>query len=193
MDAQKGTLYKGGYHSTELGFLAYWYASLYYHKKPVKIYYRFYPESSAREIHVWPEAIEDDKLVLTKVMKDGVTFNNFDGKKRIISLEAKEEGVFEVTFDLAENTSVKRPHQTLEINVRNVKTSVTKGWLSLKGLNPSDAGEVTICRLNGATVFNSRLPTAGSFSASVPQLNAGVYIMNVREGTGNIVRKIRVE
>jgi hypothetical protein len=64
---------------------------------------------------------------------------------------------------------------------------------SLKGLNPSDAGEVTICRLNGATVFKSRLPTAQSFSVSVPGLNAGVYIVNVRENYGKAVRKIRVE
>jgi hypothetical protein len=55
------------------------------------------------------------------------------------------------------------------------------------------AGNVTICRLNGATVFNTRLPAAGSFSVSVPRLNAGVYIVNVREGTGNVVRKMRVQ
>jgi hypothetical protein len=38
-------------------------------------------------------------------------------------------------------------------------------------LNPSDAGNVTICRLNGAKVLTNQLPMAEYFSVSVPELN----------------------
>jgi mannose/cellobiose epimerase-like protein (N-acyl-D-glucosamine 2-epimerase family) len=193
MDAQKGTLYKGGYHSTELGFLAYWYASLYYHKKPVKIYYRFYPESSNREIRLWPEAIEDDKLVISKVLKDGKAFESFDMKSRTISLDAQEEGVFEVTFDLAENTSVRHPHQILKTDARNMTASITNGRLLLNGLNPSDAGNVTICRLNGAKVLTNQLPMAEYFSVSVPELNAGLYIVSIRESKSAVNFRLWVD
>jgi hypothetical protein len=190
--SQKGNEYKAGYHSTELGWLTYWYASLYYKKQPVKVYYRFYPESSAREIHLWPEAIENEKLVVTKILKDGEKFESYDGKTRIVSLDANEEGVFEVTFDLAENTSAERPLKTLKNSPRNITAGITNGWLSINGLNPADAGHISVCRLNGATVYSSNLPASASFAVPVTGLRAGIYIVEVNEAAGSTARKIRL-
>jgi mannose/cellobiose epimerase-like protein (N-acyl-D-glucosamine 2-epimerase family) len=191
--SQKGNEYKAGYHSTELGWLTYWYASLYYKKQAVKVYYRFYPESSARKIHLWPEAIENEKLVVTKILKDDEEFENYDGKTRTINLAANEEGVFKVTFDLAENTSASRPLKTLKKATADINANITNGWLSLRGLNPADAGEVTICRLNGAVVLSKKLPTAAVFATPVSSLNSGVYLVRITEGGQAITRRISIE
>jgi mannose/cellobiose epimerase-like protein (N-acyl-D-glucosamine 2-epimerase family) len=97
-DDLKGDMFKGGYHSVELFYLGYVYGNLYYKNRPVTLYYRFKPQPEARAIHLWPVAIEDERLVIAGVRQAGRAFPSFDPGSRMLTLGAGEGGVFEVTF-----------------------------------------------------------------------------------------------
>ncbi len=109
VDANKGGLFTAGYHSSELGYYAYLYSSLYYHKSPVQLYY-YYPETNTeRTFKLTPVAIEDSVLKITSVTLDGVPYTDFNSDNRTLHLAPGVGGKFKVTFGFT-------PAQTFTIN-----------------------------------------------------------------------------
>jgi mannose/cellobiose epimerase-like protein (N-acyl-D-glucosamine 2-epimerase family) len=98
-DSNKGNMFKAGYHSTELFYLAYLYGNLYLHNKPVTLYYRYQVEPFARSVHLWPIAYEDDRLMISGVTRDGESYPHFESSARNLLLPPGEGGVFAVTFE----------------------------------------------------------------------------------------------
>ncbi len=98
VDGNKGGLFTAGYHSVELGYYTYLYSSLYYHKRPVQLYY-FYPvEQSDRNFKLTPIAIEDNVLKITSVTLDGIPYTDFNSDTRTVHLPSGVGGKLLVTF-----------------------------------------------------------------------------------------------
>ncbi len=95
----KGDYYKAGYHSTELGYYMYLYSNLYYYKNPASLYYYFEPIDSARQVSLYPIAIEDSVLNITNVTLDGEAFFDFDPDSRTLNIAEGVGGIFYVTFE----------------------------------------------------------------------------------------------
>ncbi len=94
-DPTKGDAFKAGYHSVELGYYTYLYASLYLHDAPVTLFYRFDATDQVREVHLRP--LPGD-LSLTSVLLDGQPHDAFDATGLTLNLPAGTGGVFEATF-----------------------------------------------------------------------------------------------
>lgn len=95
----KGDMFKAGYHSIELFYLLYLYANLYYHNQPVTLYYEFDAEPSMRTIRLWPIAYEDDRLLISGVRRNGLSYSNFDPSTRALTIPAGQSGTYAVTFE----------------------------------------------------------------------------------------------
>lgn len=104
-NATKGNMFKAGYHSVELFYLVYLYGNLYYHNRPVTLHYRFDTADTERVVHLWPLAMEDDRLVIRSVLRDGEPYENVDTRQRDLVLPAGEEGLFSVTFESRYSTN----------------------------------------------------------------------------------------
>ncbi|MBN1600741.1 MAG: AGE family epimerase/isomerase [Chitinispirillaceae bacterium] len=98
IDENKGGLFTAGYHSSELGYYAYLYSSLYYHGAPVELYYYYPSESYDRSFKLTPIAIEDEKLKILSVTLDGRPYTNFDSNTRHVNLPSGVGGKLKVTF-----------------------------------------------------------------------------------------------
>lgn len=98
VDANKGGLFTAGYHSSELGYYAYLYSSLYYHKSPVQLYYYYPQENTERTFKLTPIAIEENVLKITAVTLDGAPYTDFNSDTRTLHLAAGVGGKFKVTF-----------------------------------------------------------------------------------------------
>jgi mannose/cellobiose epimerase-like protein (N-acyl-D-glucosamine 2-epimerase family) len=141
VDANKGGLFTAGYHSSELGYYAYLYSSLYYHKSPVQLYYYYPQENTERTFKLTPIAIEENVLKITAVTLDGVPYTDFNSDSRTLHLAPGVGGKFRVTFGFT-------PVQTFTI-------SATAG--SGGAISPS--GSVTVVE-NNAQAFTIT-PNAG--------------------------------
>jgi mannose/cellobiose epimerase-like protein (N-acyl-D-glucosamine 2-epimerase family) len=98
VDPNKGGLFTAGYHASELGYYAYLYSSLYYHKTPVQLYYYYPRENTERTFKLTPIAIEENVLKITSVTLDGVPYTDFNSDSRILHLAPGVGGKFKVTF-----------------------------------------------------------------------------------------------
>ena len=97
---KKGFLWKSAFHSIELGFYIYCYTNLYLHKTPVTLYYNFDSENYDREIKLTPIETLDDKLIITKVIKEEAEFKNFSDENRILFLKKEMGGKFKIQFEI---------------------------------------------------------------------------------------------
>lgn len=102
----KGQLFKGAYHSVELFYYVYMYGNLFYHKKPVELFYNIVPMDEDREIFFWPIEIEDSRLKITGVTQDGLAITSFDPDARILSVPAGDGGIFKITYENLEASPV---------------------------------------------------------------------------------------
>lgn len=141
VDENKGGLFTAGYHSTELGYYAYLYGSLYYHKNPVQLYYYYPQDNTERTFKLTPIAIEENVLKIIGVTLDGVTYTDFNSNTRTIHLPAGVGGKFKVTFGVT-------PVPTHTIHAQ----AGTGGSIS-------PAGEITVVE-NGSQTFTIN-PVAG--------------------------------
>jgi len=98
VDPNKGGLFTAGYHSTELGYYAYLYSSLYYHQKPVDLYYYYPVQTSERSFKLTPVAINDNVLKIVAMTLDGVPYTDFNSDTRTVHLPANVGGKLKVTF-----------------------------------------------------------------------------------------------
>lgn len=103
INADKGFYWKAAYHSMEFGYYAYLYTNLYLNHKPVSLYYNFESKNHERNIKLTPIAIEDEKLTIIEITKDGKRYNNFSRNDRLISISPNESGVYKITFGYSTN------------------------------------------------------------------------------------------
>lgn len=95
----KGQLFKGAYHSVELMYYVYMFGNLFYHMKPVELYYHFSPAEEDRAIFFWPIEIEDEQLKITGIESEGLAITAFDPDSRVLTVPAGEGGVYKVTYE----------------------------------------------------------------------------------------------
>lgn len=99
----KGNMFKGGYHSSELFYYVYLYGNLFYQNKPVTLYYKFDAAPAIRNVSLWPMEVEDNRLKIVSVLRNGATFASFNKETRTLTLPAGANGggIYQVTFENA--------------------------------------------------------------------------------------------
>jgi mannose/cellobiose epimerase-like protein (N-acyl-D-glucosamine 2-epimerase family) len=96
-DELKGSYWKSAYHSLETMYYMYLYANLFFHKKPVRLYYYITKSSKQRVLPMNPIA-EVKNLVIVKVEHNGSLYKVFDAQKRLLTVPAGVGGEFIVTY-----------------------------------------------------------------------------------------------
>ncbi|MFA6541009.1 MAG: AGE family epimerase/isomerase [Bacteroidota bacterium] len=94
----KGGTGKAAYHSIETGYYTYLYGKLLLLHQPAKLYYRFDPTVKNRTYVLRPISLPDNMLSISEILKDGMTYQNFDGGALTITIPADTGGIFAVTF-----------------------------------------------------------------------------------------------
>lgn len=115
---QKASYWKAGYHSIELGYYAYLYGNLFLHQRPVSLFYYFNPQDTAREIKLYPLAIEDENLVITSVRLNGNDYENYTSAERQLSIPSGSGGKFEVTFENIKSNSLASDEVPMEFELK---------------------------------------------------------------------------
>jgi hypothetical protein len=95
----KGDGNKGGYHSIELGYYAYLYATLFIHGDVAHLHYLFEPADDTRTVRVVPMEAGPGSLVITDVTLAGVPYTDFDADDLTLNLPAGTGGHFVVGFE----------------------------------------------------------------------------------------------
>lgn len=101
VNAEKGGLFTAGYHASEVGYYVYMYGNLYYHRKPVSLYYKYPPAVAAQSVRLNPIPLDTD-VEITAVELDGAPYTNFTGPGRTLHLAEGTGGVFKVTFGVVD-------------------------------------------------------------------------------------------
>ncbi|GAB4167589.1 MAG: hypothetical protein Kow00108_00050 [Calditrichia bacterium] len=94
----KGSGGKAGYHSTELGYYGYLYASLYLLDQPAHLFYYISPLDHDRTIVCNPIPYKQNQLYIGLVEKEQIAYDQFDPEKKEIFIPAGTGGIFKVTF-----------------------------------------------------------------------------------------------
>jgi mannose/cellobiose epimerase-like protein (N-acyl-D-glucosamine 2-epimerase family) len=95
----KGDGNKAGYHSTELGYYAYLFATLYVHADEATLHYRFDAAPEERTIRLTPLDVSDGALRLTRVTLGGQPYTDFDADALTLHLPPNVGGHFVVGFE----------------------------------------------------------------------------------------------
>jgi mannose/cellobiose epimerase-like protein (N-acyl-D-glucosamine 2-epimerase family) len=95
---EKGSHFKAGYHSIELGYYVYLYGNLMLREEPVTLHYRIDPASTQREFLMNPLAFDSTRYAIAAVRLEGTPYSDFDGGRRLLRLAAGVGGHFEVAF-----------------------------------------------------------------------------------------------
>ncbi len=124
LNDKKGDMFKGGYHSIELMYYVYLYGNLFYHRKPITLYYHWQaPAQAPAKVAVWPVEIEDEHLKVTSVeTKDGVILTSYDPDRREITIPAGMSGTFRVVLENMDQPPAPN-------NVWGVQRGSSSGWL----------------------------------------------------------------
>jgi mannose/cellobiose epimerase-like protein (N-acyl-D-glucosamine 2-epimerase family) len=128
---EKGNSSKAGYHSIELGYYTYLYGNLFLQHEPVTLYYMFSPLEYDRVLNMNPLAFQDSKYRIKEIIKDGITYNDFDADARTLNLPAGTGGEFRITYDLTNpayvaGDNVSNPDFRLYQNYPNPFNSATR-------------------------------------------------------------------
>lgn len=99
VDRLKGDMFKAGYHSVELFYLVYLYGNLYYKNQPVTLNYHLDGGEAGREVQLWPLAYEDDRLLISSVLRDGQPYANWEAGSRTLQVAAGGASPYSVTFE----------------------------------------------------------------------------------------------
>lgn len=99
----KGIRYKGGYHSIELGWYAWWYGKLWITGEPVAVHYRFSPAAAERDIPLRPLVLPPGRLAVTRVERQTAPDlweddPGWPGTGSVLTLPAGPGGRFRVTY-----------------------------------------------------------------------------------------------
>lgn len=86
------------FHTAELFYCAYLYGNLFYHERPVTLYYRIEGRDEELDVRLTPLAIPDDALIIESVELDGEPFEMYDANSRTLHIAEEQGGVFKVTF-----------------------------------------------------------------------------------------------
>jgi len=94
----KGGGGKAGYHSIELGYYTYLYGKLMFQKEAASLYYYFKPLDFARDIRLYPLAINKADFQIGRVELNDSLYSKFSNTDHLLHLDAGVGGKFKVTF-----------------------------------------------------------------------------------------------
>ncbi|MDX1419633.1 MAG: T9SS type A sorting domain-containing protein, partial [Rubricoccaceae bacterium] len=103
----KGDGNKAAYHSIELGYYAYLHATLFVHNDEATLHYRFDAEPEARTFPLRPLDVADGTLRLTRVLRDGQPYADYDADALTLHLPAGVGGLFAVGFEATQPVAVE--------------------------------------------------------------------------------------
>ena len=184
----KGDDFKASYHSTELGYLAYLYSSLYLLNKPANLYYKFAPSEDARVITLKPIPIEDRCLSITSVTLDGEPFNDFDPASRSLFIAPNQGGKFKVTYESIPSGRTGLAATPDDLKIR-VFPNPTRNNINISGAE--NVNRITIMDLAGKVVLEQTSFGQTSISINLENLQSGVYMVVLNQNSGaKSLRKI---
>ena len=195
----KGDYYKAGYHSTELGYYMYLYSNLYYHRNPASLYYYFEPTDSARQILLYPIAIEDSLLNITAVILDGEPFSNFDSESRTLNLAEGVGGIFYVTFENSSPLTVITQHEQSAIPssyslLQNYPNPFNPTTTISYELHQSNDIKLSIYNVTGQKIVDlvNKKQEPGFFQIefNADHLASGVYFYIIKTGDKMLTKKM---
>jgi hypothetical protein len=184
-DYHKGYEYKAGFHSLETSYYAYLYMNLYYYKRPAVLYYKYDPVGYDRSVRLYPIAIEDEKLRITSVEKDGVDYTGFDSEKRLLHIAAHEGGKFKVTFENDPATSIASRSPARSYNIENhilrtgYRTASNSSMFQIVLSPRHSVHTVSVFMANGRSVWKQRVDRSTQL-ITVPVLSPGCYFVSVQ-------------
>ena len=180
LNGTKGDDYKGSYHSIETGYYAYLYSSLYYLKQPVTLYYKFSPESEAREITLNPLLMGgSDKLKISEVSLDGQPFATFDSADRTLFIAPDQGGKFKVTFAPAELSTSIIPEKVDNLQISWSKASGILSLYNLKGTN-----YISVTDMTGKVCIEKKV-TQSSVNIDMNDCLPGIYVIMSHDDMGH--------
>ena len=173
VDADKGGLFTAGYHSIELGYYVYMYGNLYYHLKPVQLYYKYPIAAQARAIKLTPIDIEDNQLIVTAVEKDGVPYTAFNGTSRTLQLPAGTGGKFKVTFERpavgsssSSSVASSKPSSVASSKLSSIASSKPSSVASSKLSSIASSKPSSVASSKLSSIASSKLSSVASSIAS---------------------------
>jgi mannose/cellobiose epimerase-like protein (N-acyl-D-glucosamine 2-epimerase family) len=95
----KGDGNKAGYHSIELGYYAYLYATLFVHGDVARLHYLFRPAEDERFIPVRPLEARQGVLRIVSVTLDGAPYTDYDANALTVHLAPGVGGLLAVDFE----------------------------------------------------------------------------------------------
>ena len=97
----KGDQWETDYHDIELAYYLYVDGNLQLWHRPVTLYYRLESASVDRDIVLSPSALNDSRLRIASMKRNGAAYTAFDGAARRVHIPAGVAGVFAVQFAIA--------------------------------------------------------------------------------------------
>jgi len=186
----KGGGWKAGYHSSEYAYYVYLYQSLLNLNRPVTLHFR--PHESALNCQkLKPLAIEDDRLWITAVERNGESWKTF-GKDFVDFSHAEPGDVFTVTFSpdstvqYVGTREIYRPrHYALQQNYPNPFNATTVIPFTM---DKEGQAELTIYQLDGTFVqrilftrsAGEQTFTWNGTDASGRDVASGIYVYQLR-------------
>jgi len=191
----KGDGNKGAYHSIELGYYAYLYATLYVHGDVARLHYRFDASDEGRSIRVLPLDVRAGTLRITDATLDGQPYPDFDAGTLTLNLPAGTGGHFVVGFEatapVAAAPSPASAAPALEAAMPNPFTGSTRMAYTL-----ASAGAVRLAVYDAlgreVAVLAEGHRAAGRYEATLAGagLAPGVYIARLATADGSTTARI---
>jgi len=195
----KGSDWKAGYHSIELGYYVYLYGNLFVHEVPVTLHYKFDSTDQDRIFRMTPLAIANNKLCIQMVTKDGQAYSNFNSQNRELTLPANVGGHFVVTYELipviiTSGSEVLPTKFVLFQNYPNPFNPTTAITYQLSMVSQVDLSIYNVMGQKVAELVSEKQP-AGSYNVEwdAKEFASGVYFYRLTTDRGFIqTRKLVV-
>jgi len=169
----KGDDYKASYHSTEIGYYAYLYSSLYYLKGSAKLFYKFQPSDEERRITLTPIPIQENRLRIKSVKFNDSDYDLFEPDSRTLIIPPDIDGKFEVMFSYIPDAPNNIRETTRNAYFRIFPNPV-KGILTVEGVE--NVSKILIANVTGKIVLQQNNELA-SANINVSSLQPGVYFI----------------
>ena len=192
----KGDGYKAAYHSIELGYYAYLYATLFLHEDIATLHYKFDSSSESRSISLSPLSAPPGDILIAAVRKDGASYSDYSTSERVLNIPAGVSGHFEVDFSISTQVSTEDVATTafeLDQNFPNPANGETEITFSIPV-----AGHVTlnlfdtIGRRVRSVVDEYQPAGQHSVSVSTQDLATGMYVYVLKSGGTAVSRTMAI-
>ncbi len=193
---EKGNSGKAGYHSIELGYYVYLYATLFLRHQPVTLFYNIVPDTSDRILLMNPLAWETTKYGIGDVVLNDTSYHAFDAAARTIHLAPGTGGRMAVTYQPSGATTVSEPRLNaasfaLGQNYPNPFNPSTTLSFTLKTPSHVTLKVYDLLGREVATLVNERLQS-GTYARrwDAGGVSGGVYYYRLTAGASSQTRSM---